>query len=56
MTDEEAAVIETACEAVHVLFAGENEHIPLGEGLAKLDALHVAVLRLELAREAAEAS
>jgi hypothetical protein len=55
MTDEEAAVIEQACAVVEAFYT-QDPGLPTALFLARLDALHAAVLQLEQARKAAEAS
>jgi hypothetical protein len=55
MTDEEAAVIEAAWAVVQVVYTSD-EGMPMADALATLDALHVAVLRLEKARREYKAS
>jgi hypothetical protein len=55
MTDEEARVIEEACAVVEAFYT-QDPGLPTALFLARLDALHAAVLQLEQARKAAEAS
>jgi hypothetical protein len=50
MTEEEAAVIEAAYGVDHVFFPTEPDRSP-SEFLAKLDLMHMAILRLDKKRK-----